>query len=130
MYYLLHLLQVYAGLDDKQISDLFVEINKAEPVLSIDLPLPELGVCVTELGVCVTELGVCVLDVCVCDFVRETARDRDREMESERERERERWCVCAGGCVRVCRRMREKESGWPRLARVRAPFHLEAIRHG
>ena len=94
MYYLLHLLQVYAGLDDKQISDLFVEINKAEPVLSIDLPLPELGVCVTELGVCVTELGVCVLDVCVCDFVRETARDRDREMESEREREREMVCVC------------------------------------
>ena len=87
MYYLLHLLQVYAGLDDKQISDLFVEINKAEPVLSIDLPLP-------ELGVCVTELGVCVLDVCVCDFVRETARDRDREMESEREREREMVCVC------------------------------------
>eukprot|EP00802_Teleaulax_amphioxeia_P016506 Tamp_16627.p1 GENE.Tamp_16627~~Tamp_16627.p1 ORF type:complete len:382 (+),score=103.03 Tamp_16627:1-1146(+) len=37
------LLEVYSDLQDKDMSDLFVEINKAEPVLSIDLPMPEIG---------------------------------------------------------------------------------------
>ena len=38
------LVEVYAAMDqDTDISELFVEINKAEPVLSIDLPLPEFG---------------------------------------------------------------------------------------
>jgi hypothetical protein len=37
------LLEVYTDLQEKETSDLFVEINKAEPVLSIDLPMPEIG---------------------------------------------------------------------------------------
>ena len=37
------LLEVYTDLQESHMSDLFVEINKAEPVLSIDLPTPEIG---------------------------------------------------------------------------------------
>jgi len=41
-------MQVHPYTDQKQISELFVEINKAEPVLNVDLPVEEIGSVLSE----------------------------------------------------------------------------------